>query len=218
MRPSPIRSNRECVLSEADRQKWDQRYAAGAYRQRRHPSALLVQFLPRLPRGRALDVGCGTGRNTQCLAGAGYEVDAIDISRVALERAREAAGNTSANIHWIAADLDADCAAQALPAHRYALILMVRYVNMPLLAALTERLADGGHLLVEQHLQYAGLAAGPKDPAFRVRANALLRAAGDLRILYYRENVVADPDGRNAALAQLLACRGTAFFEAARSD
>jgi hypothetical protein len=36
-----------------------------------------------------------------------------------------------------------------------------------------------------------------------------------LRVLYYREGLIEEPDGRTAALAQLLACRGAPFFEAA---
>jgi SAM-dependent methyltransferase len=198
-------------LSETDRQKWNQRYAEGAYRERRHPSALLAELLPRLPRGRALDVACGAGRNALHLAAAGYEVDAIDISSVALEHARRQAGGT--RVRWIEADLRSD-GVRALPAQDYALILMVRYVDMALLGQLGERLADGGHLLIEQHLRSAGAAAGPRNPAFRLGPNELLRAAGRLRVLYYREDIVPDPDGREAALAQLLACRGTPFFEA----
>jgi SAM-dependent methyltransferase len=46
------------------------------------------------PRGRALDLGCGPGRNALHLAAAGYEVDAVDLSPAAIawagDRAREA--------------------------------------------------------------------------------------------------------------------------------
>ncbi len=78
-------------MSDADRDKWDARYRQGSYRARTHPTELLAEWLPRLPRGRALDVACGAGRNALYLAEAGYEVDAIDISSVALDRLREAA-------------------------------------------------------------------------------------------------------------------------------
>jgi hypothetical protein len=33
-----------------------------------------------------------------------------------------------------------------------------------------------------------------------------------LRVIYYREGLIQDPDGRTAALAQLIACRGDAGF------
>ncbi|MEU2507911.1 class I SAM-dependent methyltransferase [Streptomyces sp. NPDC007863] len=52
--------------------------------------------------GRALDLGCGPGRNTLHLASLGYEVDGVDLSATAVrwaeERARET-GTTGARFH-----------------------------------------------------------------------------------------------------------------------
>jgi SAM-dependent methyltransferase len=44
-----------------------------------------------VPRGRALEVGCGTGADAVCLAQQGFEVTAVDWSPQALERARSRA-------------------------------------------------------------------------------------------------------------------------------
>jgi hypothetical protein len=84
---------------------------------------------------------------------------------------------------------------------------MVRYVNMPLVAELAGRLRPGGHLLVEQHLRSARDVAGPRNPAYRLRPNELLRVAAGLRIAFYREGLVVDPDGRTVELAQLVGVR-----------
>ena len=73
------------------------------YAERTHASALLEQWLARLPRGRALDVACGAGRNALRLAAAGFTVDALDISAAALERAATAAVDAGLTIHWIRA-------------------------------------------------------------------------------------------------------------------
>ncbi|MFL6144550.1 MAG: class I SAM-dependent methyltransferase [Labedaea sp.] len=60
------------------------------------PDENLVSYLDRglLTRGRALDLGCGPGRNAIHLAGAGFAVDAVDLSPRAVawatDRAREA--------------------------------------------------------------------------------------------------------------------------------
>ncbi|MEU9479789.1 methyltransferase domain-containing protein [Streptomyces sp. NPDC048191] len=60
------------------------------------PDENLVSYLDRglIAPGRALDLGCGPGRNALHLAARGFEVDAVDLSPAALawaeERAREA--------------------------------------------------------------------------------------------------------------------------------
>ena len=42
--------------------------------------------------GRALEIGCGTGTNASFLADQGFEVVGIDLSEIAIERARERPG------------------------------------------------------------------------------------------------------------------------------
>ncbi|MET9544620.1 class I SAM-dependent methyltransferase [Streptomyces sp. NPDC006627] len=60
------------------------------------PDENLVSYVERglLTPGRALDLGCGPGRNALHLASLGFEVDAVDLSPAAIawagERAREA--------------------------------------------------------------------------------------------------------------------------------
>jgi hypothetical protein len=111
-------------------------------------------------------------------------------------------------VRWIQADLEDD-SGTVLPAGPYDLIVLARYVNSTLYAVLAERLAPGGVLLCEQHVVSSEDVIGPKNPAYRLQHNELLRAfVGKAepghRVLYYREGIVTDPDGRNAALAQLI--------------
>ena len=195
-------------MSVADRVKWDERYRAGAYAEREHPSALLAEWEARLPRGRALDVACGAGRSSLFLAATGRRVDAVDISAVALDRARETAKAQGLQVRWIEADLDDDPDA-SLPREQYDLILLIRYVNAMLLKPLLERLAPSGVLLVEQHVASSEDVVGPKTPAFRLQRNELLRdIMGSCEprdsVVYYNEGIVIDPDGKRAALAQLV--------------
>ncbi|MFI7674791.1 class I SAM-dependent methyltransferase [Actinophytocola sp. NPDC049390] len=55
------------------------------------PDENLVSYLDRglVEPGRALDLGCGHGRNAAHLAAAGFTVDAVDLSPAAIEWARE---------------------------------------------------------------------------------------------------------------------------------
>jgi len=60
----------------------------------------------RLPsRGRALDLGCGTGRNAIHLAARGFSVDAVDLSPVAVQRARERAEQAGVAVDVRVADV-----------------------------------------------------------------------------------------------------------------
>jgi len=195
-------------MSVADRIKWDERYRAGAYAEREHPSALLAEWELRLPRGRALDVACGAGRNSLFLAATGRRVDAVDISAVALDRARETARARRLQVRWIEADLDED-PAQSLPREPYDSIVLIRYVNAKLLMALLERLAPNGMLVCEQHVESREDVVGPKTLGFRLRRNELLRDVMGQRgpgdsVVYYSEGLVIEPDGKRAALAQLV--------------
>ena len=190
-------------MSAAERDKWDARYREGAYENRTHPTALLAEWLPRLPRGRALDVACGAGRNALFLAENGFEVTALDISSVALDRGRRAAAERCLEISWLGEDLDED-PARALPAGPFDLIVWVRYVHRTLMPHLLARLADGGALLCEQHLATDLRVAGPTSAGFRLVPGELRIAATGLRIAYSYEGLVVDPDGRSVALAQLI--------------
>lgn len=55
--------------------------------------------------GRALDVGCGPGRNAIWLASAGFDVDAVDQSRLALDWAGERAAEAGAEVRFHCGDL-----------------------------------------------------------------------------------------------------------------
>ena len=189
-------------MSAAERDKWDARYRDGAYEGRSHPTALLAEWLPRLPRGRALDVACGAGRNALFLAANGYEVTALDISLVGLDRGRRMAAERGLTIDWLCADLDDP--ERALPANRFDLIVWARYVHPKLMPYLIARLAAGGALLCEQHLTIDAPVAGPTSAGFRLTPGELNRSAAGLRIEHSYEGLVVDPDGRSVALAQLI--------------
>ncbi len=200
-------------MSQADADKWNQRYRDGAYATRTHPSAFVEQWLPRLEvdsdHPRAVDVGCGAGRNALHLARHGWQVDAIDVSQVALDQLAAKASDEQLAINCIQADLEAgDALPQALrtPEH-YELALIVRYTQLPLIEQLKSTLTRGGYLMVELHLQTEAEVVGPRNPNFRVAPGALRAAAAGLNVLSCYEGLVDEVDGRLAALAQLVARR-----------
>ena len=188
-------------MSELDREKWNRRYRGGAYAARVHPSAFLEAWIDRIPVGRAIDIACGAGRNALYLANRGFEVDAVDISGEALDRARGTARQMGLAVDWLEHDLEE----RLELASSYQLIVIVRYVNLPLIRQLVTSLAPGGFLLCEQHLVTEEDVIGPQNPAFRVRRGDLLTAAEGLQVRHLEETLVLEPDGKAAALARLVA-------------
>src|ERR671931_2775394 len=82
--------------------EWDGRYRGrdGAMWSGR-PNGRLVAEVSALTPGRALDVGCGEGADAIWLVERGWTVTAIDISEVAICRAREASHRAGASVEWI---------------------------------------------------------------------------------------------------------------------
>ncbi|WP_103104490.1 class I SAM-dependent methyltransferase [Brevibacillus reuszeri] len=71
------------------------------------PDENLVEYLDNkiLQPGKALDLGCGPGRNAIYLAKQGWEVDAVDISPEAIKWARERADEVNIKVKFILNDL-----------------------------------------------------------------------------------------------------------------
>ena len=192
-------------MSDADRERWNARYESGEYAARTHPSALLAAWIDRLPRGRALDVACGRGRNAIHLAANGYAVDAMDISDVALARARERADAAGVAVNWIESDLERPDIARGA----YDVVVIARFLDRSLIPRLIDALRPGGHLVYDHHCITPVEVDGPKSRRFRARPNELLERFRALRVLFYEEGIVADPDGSRMALARLVACKGS---------
>jgi SAM-dependent methyltransferase len=182
--PSAFVGHHEAV--KADRIRWETRYRAGDRPHDGPPSTLLRRWLARASRageGRALDVATGLGRNALCLARAGYQVDAVDISPTALrEAARRARRAGLRGIRWIAADLDR----WRPPRGRYDLILVAFFLERRLFRPLRAAVRPGGLLIVETHLD-AGEPDGGPPRKWRLRPGELRRVLGDWKVLYARD-------------------------------
>jgi SAM-dependent methyltransferase len=60
------------------------------------PPPEIMTFVPTLPIGRAIDLGCGPGRTAIYLASLGWQVDGIDFIPKAIEMAKAAAAKAAA--------------------------------------------------------------------------------------------------------------------------
>ncbi len=199
-------------MSEQDRQRWDLRYQQGSYSARTYPSPFLVDWHERLQPTkplRALDLGCGAGRNALYLAKQGHRVTGYDISEVALARARQSAAQLKLSICLESMDFDRQTPARAA----WDLVVMVRFMNRRLQPALADLLSPTGVLMLEHHVVTAHDATGPQPPnddGFRLRPNELLNDCAGLHIVHYSEHRQIDADNKKVVLAQLVACAQSA--------
>lgn len=77
-------------------ESWDARYSESEQIWSGNPNTVLVDAVTPLAPGRALDLGCGEGADAVWLAAQGWQVRAVDISRVALARAERHARDAGA--------------------------------------------------------------------------------------------------------------------------
>jgi SAM-dependent methyltransferase len=80
---------------------WEARYASAEQVWSGRPNTALVAEIAGLTPGRALDVGCGEGADAVWLAGRGWDVTALDVSQVALERATRHARDAEVEVRWV---------------------------------------------------------------------------------------------------------------------
>ena len=176
-------------MATDDQVKWDRQHAAGHGSDQ--PSIFLREVLGSdswpMPRGRALDIATGKGRNAIFLAERGFEVTAIDISPAALDEAHKRAREKSLSISWQQADLEQI----ELPEACYDLVLNFNYLQRSLIARLKAALKVDGYVVFETYLIDQRAIGHPKNPAYLLRHNELLDQFRDFRVLCYREGKFA---------------------------
>jgi tellurite methyltransferase len=193
-------------MSQYDREKWNEKYAAGLPMPR-EPAAVLVGLDPYLPlRGRALDVAGGAGRHGIWLAQRGLDVTIADISPLGLARAREDAAEAGVNVVTLETDLELD----PFPAGPWDLIVSVCYLQRPLFAVYPQFLAPDGILVVVQPTK-KNLERHDKPPAgFLLEEGELPRLVRGLEVAHYEEGWLAD--GRHDAVIVARRHSGEATF------
>jgi SAM-dependent methyltransferase len=86
---------------------WNEHYASGYLPwDSGEPDPALVDLVEAgtIPDGRALDVGCGTGTNALWLAARGFDVLGVDVSSLAIERARAKRGDSASACRFAVRD------------------------------------------------------------------------------------------------------------------
>ena len=192
------------LLSQDDQVRWDKQHADST--DAAPPANFLRQVFAtdawQLPRGRALDIACGKGRNTLYLAELGFEVAAMDISAVALDEARKRAGSKQLRIDWRQTDLDV----VQLEESGFDLVVNFNYLQRSLIRQIKRAVKVSGYVIFETYLIDQKEIGHPKNSDYLLRHNELLEHFREFRILCYREGKFSD-DGEAAYRAGIFAQR-----------
>jgi len=197
-----VASGRDAVLAETwifseqsaiQNQKFEIRNPQAKIGRLWQPNEFLIEVSERLTLGRALDLACGTGRDSVELASTGWQVVAVDHLQDALDRGRDLARRylspeEAARIEWIRADLDVDPKCSVLGARRFGLASMFWYLNRDLIADSRDLLAEEGSLVIETfttvHRERFGK---PRREHFALRPGELRELVQPLEIVAYEE-------------------------------
>jgi SAM-dependent methyltransferase len=168
--------------------EWDRRYESAPRVFRAEPDETLAELVAPLTPGRAVDLGAGEGRNSLWLASCGWDVAAVDLSSVALERLRELAAAEGLAVETVQGDLVGYVGTIADDEPGFDLAVLAYIHPGPderttILEASARSLAPGGHLFVVGHHVASFGVVGPPDASRLYREEDVVAALSGLEIL-----------------------------------
>jgi SAM-dependent methyltransferase len=192
-------------MNRERRATWEERHRKAAPGD---PEPSLIEMMPLLQPGIALDIAAGTGRNSIALARGGWRVVAADFSVTGLGALAGVAHRDNLKIDPVVADLE-----ESFPFRRNAfdVILNVSYLDRTLLPQLKCALRPGGALFFDTFLIDEADQAGHghlRNAHFTLDHYELRTLLDGLELMRYREGLVVYPGGKRAWRATALARRG----------
>ena len=164
-----------------DKERWDKKYDTEKFIFGEQPVPFLTQNIHLLPKGKALDIAMGEGRNGVYLATQGFEVVGLDISPKGLAKAHKLAEQNNVKIETRVVDLEN----HQLEKNAYDVILLMYYMQRDLWPQIREALKPGGMAIIEtynmDHLKHARF-----NPKWLLKDNELVGAFKDMKIIRYQ--------------------------------
>ncbi len=177
-----------------DKQRWNKRHIEKPMRHNVEP--ILEKYFKEANIGNALDIACGTGRNTHFMAEKGFLVDAVDLSDYALGEIK--------NLETIS-KIEADLDSYNLELNKYDLITNINYLNRRFFPQIKEALKSGGVVIFETFIVAHGDFTQPANPEYLLRTNELLHAFIGLEVIFYEERLETNLRGEKIKVASIVA-------------
>lgn len=166
--------------------QWDQRYNKRSYVYGKLPAKFLAENFDYLANSTTiLDMGMGEGRNAVFLAQKGHQVTGIDISSVAIKKARQLAKENGVRINTVVGTLNK----YAIPNESYDAIICFYYVDRELVEKIYSWLKPGGILIYEAHTlnEYERLASKKESKEYYLKPQELIEMFPKMKVLKYEE-------------------------------
>lgn len=150
-------------MAVEDKERWDKKY------QFNHPVPTkivgVVEKYSKLAKGKnALDIACGMGRHSKFLASQGFEVDALDISSVAIDSLQ--------NIENINAK-EVDFDTYTLKENHYDLIVCTHFLKRELFPQILKALKEEGLFIFETFMHHHENSKVPSNRSFLLEEGEL---------------------------------------------
>jgi len=168
------------------------------------PTPWLVANFHHLPKGLALDVAMGNGRNAIYLATRGFDVDGVDVDPLVVAHARATARRLHAPIRAVVGNVEDGT--YIIPMETYDAIVVFNFLHRPLFRDIKDGLRPGGVVVFQTYLEEQIRFGKPTNPAHLLKAGELAAVFADFEILRHHERVdAAVPGGPPCALAGIVA-------------
>lgn len=185
-------------MPHKDACRWDARYREQDTDAPPRPKRFLIEHADLLPNhGLALDLAMGLGANAGFLLDRGLRVVGVDISGVAVRRAKALWPALMAVV--------ADLAQFHLPADTFDVISNFYYLQRDLWSPISRALRPGGVLLFETFLLDPGEPSRVENPAYLLAPGELKAGFQELETVFYQERRSTGKGGKDHAIAGLVA-------------
>jgi len=149
-------------LAQADKEKWNKRYENNSISDT--PIKIITDYSKEATGKMALDIAAGMGRHSKYLASIGFEVDAFDVSSLAISSLQDIP-----NINAKEVDFDT----HILPKERYDLIICTYFLKRELFPQIIEALKDNGILIYETFVYHPNNEQVPSKRSFLLEEGEL---------------------------------------------
>jgi len=180
---------------------WDERFLRGDELHGFVPSPPLPQAVRGGTPGRALDLACGAGRHAIFLAEHGWNVHAIDASRVGVQRMLDEASKRGVSQLILAEVADIESPLFRIEGE-HDMVCVFYFLHRPLFAQIRSAVRPGGLFVGAIHFR----SARDEQGRFLLEPGELRALFSDWEILHSREGAAAE-SGHRHGVAELIARR-----------